>query len=158
VIPIGQDSYFTQGTRVETLCRSPYDSGRASALEQTRAEKPCWTSKDSNRASTPKLRGGLPTGWEALRPLEPLHSPYKATPNYYTKNESFGCGISKVWCVCRLSPRGGVFIGVNGTSTNLEKSVWCQVVAAGRPSHVAGRPSRAASTDFLHRLRLLLLM
>jgi hypothetical protein len=42
-----------------------------------------------------------------------------------------------------------VFIRVNGTSTNLEKSVWCQVVA-GRPSHMADRPSGAASTDFLH--------
>jgi hypothetical protein len=46
---------------------------------------------------------------------------------------------------------------VNGTSTDLEKLVWCQVVA-GRASHMAGRPSGAASTDFLHQLGLLLLM
>jgi hypothetical protein len=40
----------------------------------------------------------------------------------------------------------GVFIGVNGTSTNLERSVWHQVVI-GRPSHLAGRLSGVASTD-----------
>jgi hypothetical protein len=51
----------------------------------------------------------------------------------------------------------GVFIGVNGTSTDLERSVWCQVVA-GRPSHVDGRPGAAASSDFLHRLGLLRLV
>jgi hypothetical protein len=41
----------------------------------------------------------------------------------------------------------GVFIGVNGTSTDLEWSVWRQVVVR-RPSHMAGRPSGVASTDF----------
>jgi hypothetical protein len=51
----------------------------------------------------------------------------------------------------------GVFIGVNGTSTDLERSVRCQVVA-DRPSHVVGRPGVAVSTDFLHRLGLLLLV
>jgi hypothetical protein len=40
----------------------------------------------------------------------------------------------------------GVFIGVNGTSTDLEKSVWGQVVA-GRRSHVTGRLSGVASID-----------
>jgi hypothetical protein len=40
----------------------------------------------------------------------------------------------------------GVFIGVNGTSTNLERSAWCQVVA-GRPSHMADHLGGAASTD-----------
>jgi hypothetical protein len=48
--------------------------------------------------------------------------------------------------VCQLSPQKGVFIGVNGTSTDLKRSVWCQVVA-GRPSHRAGQPGGAASTD-----------
>jgi hypothetical protein len=43
----------------------------------------------------------------------------------------------------------GVFIGVNGTSTDLERSVWFQVVP-GQPSHVVGRPGGEASTDFLH--------
>jgi hypothetical protein len=40
----------------------------------------------------------------------------------------------------------GVFIGVNWTSTDLERSVWVQVVA-GRSSHVAGWPGGATSTD-----------
>jgi hypothetical protein len=40
----------------------------------------------------------------------------------------------------------GVFIWVNGTSTDLEMSVWRKVVA-GRPSHVASRPGGAASTN-----------
>jgi hypothetical protein len=40
----------------------------------------------------------------------------------------------------------GVFIGVNGTSTDLQRSVWRQVVAS-QPSHVAGQPGGAASTD-----------
>jgi hypothetical protein len=44
----------------------------------------------------------------------------------------------------------GVFIGVNGTSINLERSVWCQVVAS--------QPVGAASINCLHRLGLLLLM
>jgi hypothetical protein len=51
----------------------------------------------------------------------------------------------------------GVFIGVNGSSIDLERSVWHQVVV-GRPSYVAGRLGGAASTDFLHRLGLLLLV
>jgi hypothetical protein len=40
----------------------------------------------------------------------------------------------------------GVFIGVNGTSTDMEMLFWRQVVV-GRPSHVVGRPGGAASTD-----------
>jgi hypothetical protein len=43
-----------------------------------------------------------------------------------------------------------VFIGVNRTTTDLERSVWRQVVA--------GRPGGVASTDFLHRLGLPLLV
>jgi hypothetical protein len=89
--------------------------------------------------------------------LDPRYSPDKATPSYYTKNESFASGISKVWCVCRHSPWGGLFIGVNGTSTDLEKSVWCKVVD-GQPSHVVVRLSGATSTNFLHRLGLPLLV
>jgi hypothetical protein len=49
-----------------------------------------------------------------------------------------------VWCVD--FHHEGVFIGVNGTSTDLERSVWHQVVA-GRPSHMNSRPGGAASTD-----------
>jgi hypothetical protein len=73
---------------------------KASALEQTRAEKPCRTLKDSGSASALEVRGGLPTGQEALHPSEPHHSPNKAMPSYYTKNGTFASGISKMWCVC----------------------------------------------------------
>jgi hypothetical protein len=41
----------------------------------------------------------------------------------------------------------GVFIGVQEGVTNLIKLVTCQVLA-GRPSHVVGRPTSLASTDF----------
>jgi hypothetical protein len=51
----------------------------------------------------------------------------------------------------------GVFIGVNGTSTDLERSVWHQVVAS-RPSHMSGGLGGAASIDFLRRLGLPLLI
>jgi hypothetical protein len=78
-----------------TLYQNPLDFGRASALKQTRSEKPCRTPKDSNRASVLELRGGLLIGWEALWPSGSLHSPDKAMPSYYTKNESFASGISK---------------------------------------------------------------
>jgi hypothetical protein len=113
VIPTGQDYYLTQCTRVETLCKNLYDSGRASALKQTRAKKSYWTPKDSGRGSALKLRGGLQTGREVLRPSEPHHSPNKAMPSYYTKNESFARGISKMCCVL-ISIGRGVFIGVQG--------------------------------------------
>jgi hypothetical protein len=47
---------------------------------------------------------------------------------------------SRVWCVNFHRRGGGVFIDANGTSTDLERSVWRQVEA--------GRPGGAASTDF----------
>jgi hypothetical protein len=84
----------------QRLYRNPYDFDRASVLEQTRDEKFCQTPKDSGRAFTLGLQGGLPTGREALRPSEPQHSPDKVTPSYYTKNGSVATGISKMWCVC----------------------------------------------------------
>jgi hypothetical protein len=60
--------------------------------------------------------------------------------------------------VCVLiSTVRGVFIGVQGGVTDLVKSVTHQVVA-GRPSHMAGQPCGLASTNFLHRLGLLLLV
>jgi hypothetical protein len=40
-------------------------------------------------------------------------------------------------------------MGVNGTSTDVERSVWRQVVAR-QPSHVVGWPGGTASTNFLH--------
>jgi hypothetical protein len=39
--------------------------------------------------------------------------------------------------VSTFTMRGGVFIGVIGTSTDLERSFWCQVVA-GQSTHVVG--------------------
>jgi hypothetical protein len=53
-------------------------------------------------------------------------------------------------------PPYGVFIGLWGSSTDLEKSVWRQVVA-GRPSHMTGRLGGVASTNFLHHLGFLLM-
>jgi hypothetical protein len=81
-------------------------------LEQTRAEKSYRTLKDSDRASALKVRGGLPTGREALRSLEPHHSPNKSMPSSYTKKERFASGISKMWCVCVSTPtsRGGGYL------------------------------------------------
>jgi hypothetical protein len=57
---------------------------------------------------------GLPIGREALQPLEPRHSSNKATPIYYTKNESLAIGISKMWCVCQLLPLAGYLLGRGG--------------------------------------------
>jgi hypothetical protein len=48
-------------------------------------------------------------------------------------------------------------MGVNETSSDLERSDWCQVVA-GRPSHVAGQSGGAAAIDFFYQLGLLLLV
>jgi hypothetical protein len=62
---------------------------------------------DSGIASTLELQGGLLIGREALRPSEPHHSPDKAMPSYYTKNESFASGISKIWCVSSHLQHGG---------------------------------------------------
>jgi hypothetical protein len=91
------------------LLLHPSYSSRDSLLEfeQTRAEKPYRTPNDSDRAFALELRGGLPIGWEALQPSEPHHSPDKATPSYYTKNESFASGISKIWCLLISTVGGG---------------------------------------------------
>jgi hypothetical protein len=59
--------------------------------------------------------------------------------------------------VCSNFHRYSVFIGVQGGVTDLVKSVTRQAVA-GRPSHVVDRPCGSASTNFLHRLGLPLLM
>jgi hypothetical protein len=92
--------------------RDSMDSDRASTLEQTRAKKPYQTLKDSYRASTLELRGGLQTGREALRLSTPHHYLDKAMPIYYTKNESFASGISKMWCVSPFPPQGGIYRAV----------------------------------------------
>jgi hypothetical protein len=61
--------------------------------------KPIGPQKIPTELLRPSYEGGLPIGREALRPSEPHHSPDKATPRYYSKNESFTSGISKIWCV-----------------------------------------------------------
>jgi hypothetical protein len=53
--------------------------------------------------------------------------------------------ISIVLCV-EFHRQGGVILGLPGAVTNLIKSV-IHLVLAGRPSHVADRPSSASSTD-----------
>jgi hypothetical protein len=65
--------------------------------------------------------------------------------------ESPKCGV------CSHFDRRGVFIGPWGSSIDLDKSVWRQVVA-GLQGHVAGRLGGAASTDFLGHLGHLLLV
>jgi hypothetical protein len=116
----------------------------------TRAPKLHLNWMDFGRTSALELRGGLLIGREALWPLGACHSPDKATPSYYTKNESFASGISKMWCVSSHFHRRGVFIGPWGSFTDLEKSVWHLVLA--------GRSGGVASTDFLHRIGLLILV
>jgi hypothetical protein len=53
---------------------------------------------------------------------------------------------SIVWCVEFYQQGGGVFIGVIGAVIILIRLVIHQVLA-GRPSHMAGRPSRVPTTD-----------
>jgi hypothetical protein len=131
--------------------RIPAELPYSSKLEPKNPVRP-------RRISTELVRSRYEEGSRQVRrPSEPLHSLDKATPSYYTKNESFVSGISKIWCVCPHFHHMGVFIGPWGSSIDLDKSVWHQVVA-GWPSHVAGRSGGAASTNFLHRLGLLLLM
>jgi hypothetical protein len=123
------------------------DSDRASTLEQIRVEKLCRSPKDSGRAFTLELRGGLPIGREALRHSEPHHSSDEVTPNYYTKNESFISGISKMWCVCVSTfTMRRVFIGVNRTPTDLDKSVWARWWPGGQAAWPTGRVDRPPPT------------
>jgi hypothetical protein len=62
------------------------------------------------------------------------------------------------YVVCVLISTGsGIFIRVQGRVTDLVKSVTHRVVASW-PSHMAGRPCGSASTDFLHRIGLSLLV
>jgi hypothetical protein len=140
VILIGRDSYFTQGTRTETLCQKPYDSSRASALKQTREKKPCQTLKDSDKASVPELRGGLSTGREALQPSEPCHSLNKAFQVEFPK-----CGV----CVCVLISNGMGYLWGH---------VGAPLTWPSNNSPSAGRPGGMASTTFLPRRGLRCLM
>jgi hypothetical protein len=61
---------------------------------------------DFGTAFALELQGGLLIGREALWPSEPHHSPDKARPCYYTKNDSFATGISKMWYLL-ISTVGG---------------------------------------------------
>jgi hypothetical protein len=77
--------------------------------------------------------------------------------HYYYQIRTFTSGELQNECGVSTFTVRGVFIGVNGNPTDLERSVWHQVEAK-LPSHVAGQLGGAASIDFLHRLGLLLLM
>jgi hypothetical protein len=90
------ESQYTRGTRESALYQNSQSSGRAPALDRLELGKLRQTRTDFGRASVFELRGGLPTGWEALQQSEPRHSLEKATPSYYTKNESFASGIMKM--------------------------------------------------------------
>jgi hypothetical protein len=136
-------------SRVGTLSKF-IEFQQSSHTRPTRARRTLSTRMDYSKASTLEQQGGLLTGHEALWPSEPRHSPNNATPSYYTENESFASGISKMWCVSSHFHRGGVFIGPWGSSTDLEKLVWHQLVA--------GWPGGAPSTNFLHCLSILLLV
>jgi hypothetical protein len=86
-----------------------------------------------------ELRGGLPIGREALRHSEPHHSLNKATPSYYTKNESFASGISKMWCVFWFPPVGGIYRAVgefhrHGGGGNSPSGGWV-AKPRGRPAN-----------------------
>jgi hypothetical protein len=66
--------------------------------------------------------------------------------------------VESINVVCVLISTGrGVFIGVQGGVTDLVTLVTHQVVG-GRPSHITGQPCDSASTNFLHRLGLPLLV
>jgi hypothetical protein len=90
-----------------------------------------------------ELRGGLQTGRQALWPSEPRHSPNKATPSYYTKNESFASGISKMWCVFSFPPLGGIYRAMGELHRLGEFSL---VPSGGRPAGSVEQPPLTFST------------
>jgi hypothetical protein len=97
--PDKPESQYIRGTQELPLCRNSQNSSRALALDRLELRKLHRTQMDSSRASSLELQGGLLTSREALWPSELHHSPDKAMPSYYTKNNSFASGISKMWCV-----------------------------------------------------------
>jgi hypothetical protein len=84
--------------------------------------------------------------WSLSEDSTQLSTPDRASPALLLLNWNLykWRTTSIVWCV--EFRRQGVFIGVPGAITDLIKSVICQVLA-DRPSHMAGRPSSAATTD-----------
>jgi hypothetical protein len=83
---------------------------------------------------------------ELGRRLDSTLSPDRASPALLLLNQNLYKWRNTKWVWCVNFHREGLFIGVNGTSTDLERSVWRQVVA-DQPSHMAGQPGEAASTD-----------
>jgi hypothetical protein len=94
VIPTGRDIYFTQGSRARLFVRIHRILVELSHSSKLELRNPVGTRRDPDRAFVLELRGGLPIGQEALQPSELCHSPNKATPSYYTKNEIFASEIS----------------------------------------------------------------
>jgi hypothetical protein len=84
--------------------------------------------------------------WSLSEDSTQLSTPDRASPALLLLNWNLykWRTTSIVWCV--EFRRQGVFIGVPGAITDLIKSVICQVLA-DRPSHMAGQPSSAATTD-----------
>jgi hypothetical protein len=78
--------------------------------------------------------------------LTRLSTPDRASPTLLLLNRNLykWRTTSRVWCY-EFHQQGGI-LGVPGAITNLIKLVICQVLA-GRHSHVAGQPWRAASID-----------
>jgi hypothetical protein len=81
-------------------------------------------------------------GREALQPLEPRHSLDKDTPSYYTKNESFAGGISKMWFVSSHFHHSWVFIGPWGASPTQRSWFGTKWSPAGQATWPAGRVER----------------
>jgi hypothetical protein len=101
---------------------------------------------DSGRASALELWGGLPTGREAVRPSDPRHSPDRATPSNYTKNESSTSRISKIWCVSWFPPVGGIYRVVE----ELHRLGWgSNSPSGGRVAKARGRPANEFGLHWL---------
>jgi hypothetical protein len=91
------------------LYRNSQNFSRAPAFDRLELGKLHQARIDFGRASTLELREGLPTGREAFRPSEPPHSPAKATPSYYTKNESLQVKSPKCGMCILISTIGGIY-------------------------------------------------
>jgi hypothetical protein len=70
----------------------------------------------------------------------------RTLPALLLLNRNLTSGEQQNECGVSTFTMRGLFIGVNGTSTDLERPIWHQVEAE-QPSHMAGRLGGAASTD-----------
>jgi hypothetical protein len=150
----------------QRLSQNPLDSGRASALEQTRVEKSCRTRRipvelPCLRYEEGSQQGGMPFGPQSLTILPTRLCLASTLRMGALQVESPKCGV----CVCVSTFTGmGVFIEPWGSSIDLADAVTHQVVAdrpshiTSRPSHVASRPISSASTNFLQHHSLPFLM